>query len=91
MFLKQDYSKKNISPLKVKHIAMDMISSWLSLPSLKRNGKYRQLEPPHILRIKDDLRKSPPRYASKEVKLDWDSMFYNFEGFDIQRTRIFNS
>ena len=80
------YSKK-ISPFKSKFVALNIISSWLSIPSLKRNGKYRKLKSPHIMGISND-RKSPVRYASKQVEKDFESMFYNFGGFDINNTRI---
>ena len=83
------YSKTKSSSFKTKHIALDIISSWLSIPSLKRNGKYRKLNHPHIMRIKENIRKSPPRYASKEVRFDFNSMFFNFEGFDKNNTRVF--
>ena len=33
-------------------------------------------------------RKSPIYYASKQVKKDFKSMFYNFGGFDTNNTRI---
>ena len=80
------YSKK-ISPFKSKFVALNIISSWLSIPSLKRNGKYRKLKSPHIMGISQG-RKSPIRYVSKEVRIDFESMFYNFGGFDINNTRI---
>jgi len=86
MFEYSGYSK-NISPFKSKFVALDIISFWLLIPSLKRNGKYRKLKSPHIMGISKD-RKSPIRYASKEVEKDFKSMFYNFGGFDTNNTRI---
>jgi len=89
-----EYSKnsgysKNISPFKAKFVSLDIIQSWFSIPSLKPDGNFRKLKSPHIMRIKKDIRKSPPRYASKQVGINFDNMFFTFDGFDKNNTSVF--
>ena len=43
------------------------------------------------MRIKENIKTSPLRYASKQIGFDFDNMFFGFDGFDIQNTTLFNS
>ena len=77
---------KNMSPFKSRFIVNDIIQSWISIPSKKPDGKLRKIKPPHIMRIKEKIKQSVARYVSKQIKLDWDSMFFAFDGFDTHDT-----
>ena len=97
MMFVPDYSvttsgySKNTSPLRTQFVAMDIIQSWLSIKSKKPNGKFRKLKLPHIMRIKENMRTNPLRYASKQIGFDFDNMFFGFDDFDTHNTTLFNN
>ena len=79
-----------VSPLEINFIAMDLLFSWYSIPSLKPNGFKRKIQIPHIMKIDKKRKQSVVRYVSKQIQSnDLSNMNFSCESFDNKTTELF--
>lgn len=69
-------NQMNDSELSDSELGKFINQSWVSIPSMKPDGKFREIKPLYLRMIDEDRMEEICRYNSKQIDpRDWDTMF----------------